>query len=114
MPLLKYHVQHLLKKTRAHGDVVVGSNLVSGIVTERALKLAFAPIQGSLPKTLARQCASDHKVVRIDKLIVNGSRPHAEDVQVPEADATKGIRYGRRCVEELRNKFNLNILCADH
>lgn len=114
MPPLNYDEQHLLKRTRAHGDVVVGSNLVSGIVTERALKLVFAPIQGSLPKTLARQGASDHKVVRIDKLIVNGSRPHAEDVQVPEADAAKGIRYARRCVEELRNKLNLNMLCADH
>ena len=52
--------------------------------------------------------------MRIHKLIVNGSRPHAEDVRVAEADAAKGIRYARKCVGELKDKLNLDILSADH
>ena len=92
----------------------MGSNLVSGFVAECALKKAYAPIQGSLPKTLPCQCASDHKVVRVDKILVDGSRPHADELRVPEADASKGIRYARKCVDEIKDKLNLNVLTADH
>ena len=111
---LSYIKKVLWKRTHSFGDVRVGFPLATGIVVEPALKLAYAPPQGTLPKVLERQRAADHKTVRVGKIIQEGQRPRTEILSVPAADAELAITIVRKVVDALKAELELTIITADH
>ena len=112
--LLNYKRVALWKRTRRFGDVRVGAPLVAGLVVEAALKLAYAPRQGALPKVLERQSAADHLVLHVAHVFAEGQRPQAQDLQVPDVDAHLGITIARKVVAALEDKVGLTIIAVDH
>ena len=112
--LLYYNRQALWKRTRAFGDVRIQAPLITGVVVESALKLAFAPPQGTLPKVLERQSPSDHKCVLIDKVVANGQRPHTASLHVPAADAELAISIARQVVGTLKDNLDVRVIAVDH